>query len=161
MGEIRGEAFTARLGGVDQDVGVQHHESLPAWQRPVLADFPLPCHGILDVAVGIEFPDSGEIRHALRDHLGCRDELPAFRLCLDLTGLDRVRSSLHICFHLHFAVAEFRRERQVQRAVGVGFEDRGDRAHAAEASGIRGKRKAHAGAEDCTDLITAYPLEPK
>ena len=126
------------LRGVDEDVRVEEHRrgggspagSLPARQGTVFALLALPCGGIGDhVLQPAQRPQRGEGFPALAEHL---------RGCQPRGGFRFIRR-LQRRLDAHPAVPQFCRQRQMQAAIGMRFENGGDGAHGREASGLRAR----------------------
>ncbi len=65
-----GQPSAVGLAGVDHDVGVQQHDSLPPGLDDIFTDGALPCHRISDVAVGVQLSYFFQGGHASGNHFG-------------------------------------------------------------------------------------------
>ena len=115
-----GSHYPVQVGGINQNIAVAEHRSIPAGQRPVLAQFPLPRHGIGNhVAQSAQFPQLLESLLAPPQHFRRRP-----RHCRrgPVGRLQRRRD-------FDFPVTQLRWQRQMQRPIGVRFQNGGNRAH--------------------------------
>ena len=108
------------VGGVNEDVAVAEHRLVPAGQRPILPQLPLPRDGI-----GNRVAQSTQRPQLIKSFLPPPQHFrggPGLGRCRAVGRPERGR-------HFDFPVAQIHRHRQVHRPVGVGLQDRGDRAH--------------------------------